>query len=168
MGADDNALAASLNRYEELTRAMLRIRLQCEAPWGALNITLPQLKALGLLATADEPLSGRRLAAQLGVGPSAVTPLVDRLVDHGYVRREEDPHDRRYTRLSLTDSGRELLRSMMAGRREMMADLLRQLSADELVIMNQSFEILAAAIARSQGAVAPAESSEPAQVVPAR
>ncbi|MCC6178225.1 MAG: MarR family transcriptional regulator [Chloroflexi bacterium] len=159
MGADDHAIAASLDRYEELTRAMLLIRLRCEAPWGALNITLSQLKALGLLASADAPLTGRDLATQLGVGPSAVTPLVDRLVEHGYMRREEDPHDRRYTRLSLTEAGGELLRGMMAGRRDMMADLLRQLSTEELDVMNRSFEILAGAIARAQRTAA---ASEPA------
>lgn len=152
MVATDAALAESLDRYSRLTQAMLLVRASCGSPWGDLNITLPQLKVLGLLLSQGHAVSGRELAGLLGVGPSAVTPLVDRLVDHGYVRREEDQHDRRVTRLLVTDAGVELLRRMMAGRREIMADLLRQLDADELSTVNRALDLLIAAIERSRAA----------------
>jgi DNA-binding MarR family transcriptional regulator len=151
----DAALAASLDRYSQLTQAMLLVRANCGSPWGDLNITLPQLKVLGLLLSQGHAVSGRELAGLLGVGPSAVTPLVDRLVDHGYVRREEDQHDRRITRLLVTDAGFELLRRMMAGRREIMADLLRQLDAEELATVDKALDLLIAAIGRSQAAADP-------------
>jgi len=150
MLATDDALAAGLDRYSRLTQAMLLIRSSSSPPWNELSITLPQLKVLGLLLSQGRALSGRELAGLLGVGPSAVTPLVDRLVEHGYVRREEDLHDRRITRLTVTEGGMELLRRMMAGRREMMADLLRQLDADELATVNQALDLLLTAIERSQ------------------
>ena len=154
MDTSADAIEASLNRYSRLTRAMLLVRASCGSPWGDLNITLPQLKVLGLLLGRETGLSGRDLATQLGVGPSAITPLVDRLVEHGYVRREEDRHDRRITRLSLTEAGIELLRRMMAGRREIMADLLRQLSPDELSVVDQALELLLVAIHRAANAPA--------------
>ena len=152
MVSTDDALAAGLDRYSRLTQAMLLIRASCNPPWNELSITLPQLKVLGLLLSQGRALSGRELAGLLGVGPSAVTPLVDRLVEHGYVRRDEDLHDRRITRLMVTEGGIELLRRMMAGRREMMADLLRQLDADELATVNKALDLLLAAIERSQSA----------------
>jgi DNA-binding MarR family transcriptional regulator len=144
---------------------MLLLRANGGPPWSDVNITLPQLKVLGLLLSQGHPVSGRELAGLLGVGPSAVTPLVDRLVDHGYVRREEDRQDRRVTRLLVTDAGLELLRRMMAGRREMMAELLRQLSAEELATVNRSFDILLAAIARI-GVVPACPSVTPSTVAP--
>jgi MarR family transcriptional regulator, organic hydroperoxide resistance regulator len=152
MVSTDDALSASLDRYSRLTQAMLLIRASCNPPWNELNITLPQLKVLGLLLSQGHALSGRELAGLLGVGPSAVTPLVDRLVEHGYVRRDEDLRDRRITRLMVTEGGIELLRGMMAGRREMMADLLRQLDADELATVNKALDLLLTAIERSQSA----------------
>lgn len=152
MVATDDALAASLDRYSRLTQAMLLVRASCGSPWGDLNITLPQLKVLGLLLSQGRALSGRELAGLLGVGPSAVTPLVDRLVEHGYVHREEDMHDRRITRLTVTEGGIELLRRMMAGRREIMADLLRQLDAEELTTVNKALDLLLAAVERSRAA----------------
>ena len=150
MIATDDALAAGLDRYSRLTQAMLLVRATCSPPWNELSITLPQLKVLGLLLSQGRALSGRELAGLLGVGPSAVTPLVDRLVEHGYVRREEDQHDRRITRLTVTDGGIELLRRMMAGRHEMMADLLRQLDADELATVNTALDLLLTAIERAK------------------
>jgi DNA-binding MarR family transcriptional regulator len=150
--ATDDSLTASLDRYSRLTQAMLLVRASCSPPWSDLNITLPQLKVLGLLLSHGHSLSGRELAGLLNVGPSAVTPLVDRLVEHGYVRREEDARDRRITRSLVTDAGIELLRRMMAGRREMMADLLRQLDADERATVNQALDLLLTAIERQQTA----------------
>ena len=150
MVATDDALSASLDRYSRLTQAMLQVRASCNPPWNELSITLPQLKVLGLLLNQGRALSGRELAGLLGVGPSAVTSLVDRLVEHGYVRREEDLHDRRITRLMVTEDGVELLRRMMAGRREMMADLLRQLDADELATVDKALDLLLTAIERSK------------------
>ena len=167
MVTTDDALAESLDRYARLTQAMLLVRARCgESPWGDVQITLPQLKVLGLLLSQGHAVSGRELAGLLGVGPSAVTPLVDRLVDHGYVRREEDQHDRRITRLLVTDAGVELLRRMMAGRREIMADLLRQLDAEELATVDKALDLLIAAIGRSQGAAGQSQTGG-AQVQPA-
>lgn len=166
MVATDADLAESLDRYSRLTQAMLLVRASCGSPWSDLTITLPQLKVLGLLLGQGRAVSGRELAGLLGVGPSAVTPLVDRLVDHGYVRREEDLHDRRVTRVLVTDAGVELLRRMMAGRREIMADLLRQLDADELSTVNKALDLLMTAIERSRaasGAMTQASRSAPGE-----
>ena len=57
------------------------------------------------------------------IGSSAVSGLVDRLVEHGYVDRHEDPNDRRQQLVSLTPAGEEVLDRI----REFNADLLRTL-----------------------------------------
>jgi DNA-binding MarR family transcriptional regulator len=146
----DDLLDASLDQFGRLMKSMMLARAGSNPPWNGLNITLPQLRVLGLLCSHEHGISGRELAALLGVGPSAVTPLVDRLVDHGYVRREEDRLDRRITRLLLTDEGMALLNRMTVGRREQMADLLRHLDAEELAVVSQAFELLSLAVERSR------------------
>ena len=47
--------------------------------WGDLDLTMSQLKTIMLLVDSGG-LTGRELAERLGIGPSAVTALVDRLV----------------------------------------------------------------------------------------
>lgn len=131
-----------LDSYAQTMHALLMAQSCRGTPWLEGTITLPQLKALGMMVTRKEGMSGRELAAMLNVGPSAVTPLVDRLVEHGYVRREEDRSDRRITRLLVTDAGLAILQRMMAGRRELMAEVLRQFDADELGVVAESFRLL--------------------------
>ena len=98
VAAPDDLIETCLTRYGQMMRALLHVRATSASPWNEANVTILQIRVLSLLAGHAEGLSGRALASLLGVGPSAVTPLVDRLVDHGYVRREEDRLDRRITR----------------------------------------------------------------------
>ena len=50
-------------------------------------------------------MTASQLAGHLNVTPSAITYLVDRLVDRGYVERVPDPHDRRQTHVRLSTNG---------------------------------------------------------------
>lgn len=84
------------------------------------NITVKQLKVLLILSqTGAETVSA--LADRLKVHISTVTGILDRLVDHGLVRREEDPQDRRHVVSRLTPAGEEVLRRLYygAGQREL-------------------------------------------------
>jgi DNA-binding MarR family transcriptional regulator len=146
---------ACLHRYGQMMRALLHVRA-ASGSWNEVNVTLPQIRVLSLLAGHAEGLSGRTLAGLLGVGPSAVTPLVDRLVDHGYVRREEDRQDRRITRLLLTPEGAAVLQQMAAGRREILAEVLHHLDAEELATVDRAFELVAQGVIRASPTAAAA------------
>lgn len=136
-------------------RGLLHVRAGSGEPWNEAHVTLPQIRVMSVLIGRPEGTSNRDLAALLGVGPSAVTPLVDRLVEHGYVRRQEDHADRRITRLYLTPEGATTLQQLAAGRREVLAAVLQYLQPDELDIVSQAFELVHQAIERSHGAASP-------------
>ncbi len=72
------------------------------------GLTAAQYNVLNLLATEAGGLSQRQLGDLLVVDRSNVTGLVDRLEKAGWVRREDDPGDRRIYRVSLTPVGRRL------------------------------------------------------------
>ncbi|HIW63902.1 MAG TPA: MarR family transcriptional regulator [Candidatus Stackebrandtia excrementipullorum] len=59
-----------------------------------LGLTAIDHRALGVILR-EGPLSATQLACRLDMKPSAVTGLVDRLVDAGHVTRTGDPADRR-------------------------------------------------------------------------
>ncbi|MER5645299.1 MarR family transcriptional regulator [Streptosporangium sp. NPDC002524] len=65
-----------------------------EAVARRLGLSAVDHKALGFV-TGNGPLPAGALAAELGLGASAITALVDRLERAGYVRRVPDPGDRR-------------------------------------------------------------------------
>jgi DNA-binding MarR family transcriptional regulator len=72
------------------------------------------------------------LADQLHVTPAALSGLVDRLVDHGYLARREDPADRRQLRVSLTDAGSSVMEHIRELNERQLRHLLAGLSGREL------------------------------------
>jgi DNA-binding MarR family transcriptional regulator len=87
------------------------------------EVTLTQYRSLVVLASRG-PQSVAALADELGVTPSTVSRLCDRLVRKGLVRRREDRRDRRAVRLALTPVGRELVDAVTERRRTEIAGLL--------------------------------------------
>jgi DNA-binding MarR family transcriptional regulator len=88
----------------------------------AVDVTMSQAKLL-YLASTHPGIVMSALASHLGVGLSTVSGLVDRLVEHGYLDRREDPSDRRQQRVTVTPAGAAVVERM----REMNDNQLRTL-----------------------------------------
>ena len=95
-------------------------------------LTMQQLKVLTMIAIDPEKATGHELAAQLKVSVAAMSGLVDRLVEHGMVSREEDPSDRRVRRLSVTAEGSSTIRSLLSSAGTMPTPILRRLAIEDL------------------------------------
>src|SRR6266540_797778 len=134
----------AMANYGRLAHALRIGRLGQTSFWSDLPLTLPQLKALGVIAASGaNGRSGRSLAEVLGVGPSAVTPLVDKLVDHGYVTRHEDPLDRRILRVRPTPSGLALLERLNTGQREELAQIVARIERALVILTEAAQQVLA-------------------------
>src|ERR1700744_4897610 len=72
------------------------------------EVTLPQFRLLAVLADLG-PVPSGQAARTLGLDPSTVTRLADRMVDAGHVIRGAAPQHRSVVTLELTASGRELV-----------------------------------------------------------
>ena len=84
-----------------------------------LDLTLSRYEVLLLLSfTKDERLPIMRLRDLLMIHGSSATYLVDKLVDAGWLERQDDPSDRRVSIVHLTPSGR---RRMQAGTKALTA-----------------------------------------------
>jgi DNA-binding MarR family transcriptional regulator len=118
--------------------------------WGDLDLTMSQLKTI-LLLVETGGLTGRDLAERLGIGPSAVTALVDRLVLRGYARREEDRADRRVSWARPTERAIELFERLHATHRERLAEVLAGLTPEELACVVDAITILELAATRQAG-----------------
>ncbi|REF35480.1 MarR family transcriptional regulator [Thermasporomyces composti] len=74
-----------------------------EAVAHRLGLNAAEHKALGLIVRRG-PLPTGALTSELGISASAVTGVVDRLEQAGYVRRTPDPRDRRRVLLTASDT----------------------------------------------------------------
>ena len=123
------------------------LHAQQQSCWEDLDLTMSQFKAL-MLVSATGGLSGRELARRFGVGPSAITAIVERLVQRGYVRREEDVNDRRISWTRPTPAAIALFQQVSAGHDEQLDEILGSLSPDELATVDCALQLLRDAGAR--------------------
>ena len=71
---------------------------------GDWDMTMAQMRALMAVGHGPGCTMGE-LASRLGIGVSAATGLVDRLVEQGALERESDPEDRRVVRVRISPAG---------------------------------------------------------------
>lgn len=130
---------------ELFARCMLTLQTTAQPDWLHLDLTLAQIKVLLVLLWRDS-LTVSEVAEQLGVGQPTASHLVDRLVRAGWVLRQENPADRRYTLVQLSEQGRGMIERLHQGRLEQLRTCLRHLSPDELICVQQGLQTLAQAL----------------------
>ena len=89
---------------------------------------------------------GRSMAAigqQLGLTPSTMTGLVDRLEEQGYLRREAHPSDRRATVLRLTRKGETAFQRELDFYRALVDQTLSALGKDAKKLVLAALDCLA-------------------------
>lgn len=82
------------------------------------------------------------ISERFEVTPAAASQLVDKLVQNGFIVREEDPKDRRAKMLNLTDKGRDLVQQGFEERYRWMDQLSGRLTEAERIQISEALDIL--------------------------
>ncbi|MBL9186102.1 MAG: MarR family transcriptional regulator [Opitutaceae bacterium] len=98
---DPELISAVMTTADAFLRASQRL-------FRPLGLTAAQYNVLNLLAAQPDGITQRELGDLLVVDRSNVTGLLDRMGASGWVRRADDPEDRRAYRVRLTPAGRTL------------------------------------------------------------
>jgi DNA-binding MarR family transcriptional regulator len=83
-----------------------------------------------------------KLAEKMEVAPSAITVMLDRLENHGFVSRTRDTSDRRVVIIELTDAGERELDHVLKVRKTIMQHCFKQMNANEVVSFIEGLEKL--------------------------
>ncbi|MNH86123.1 putative HTH-type transcriptional regulator YusO [compost metagenome] len=108
-----------------------------------LGLTGPQFHMLALISK-EKSCNISYLAEKLEVKPSAITVMIDRLVQNDYVERRHDEQDRRAVLVSVTEHGEEVLKEAKKKSREIIRYYFSHLDANELNTLAGIFEKFAA------------------------
>lgn len=111
---------------------------KCFSKMKELEIHPSQIPILG----KNEEYSQKEVAQILGVKPPTVTVSIQRLEKMGMVCRKQDEHDKRITRIRLTDKGNEVIQKGLATMHETEKYLFRNFSETELCLMRRFFNQL--------------------------
>src|SRR5215212_8454155 len=127
-----NALRPSVMRLARRLRQMRD---------DSLGLNANQLSAMAVLLNSGDLLMGE-LAAQEKVQPPSMTRIVNGLEERGLVTRQSDPQDRRSARVSLTESGRQILLANRRRRDQWLAVRIAELEPEERDVLRQCVRIL--------------------------
>jgi DNA-binding MarR family transcriptional regulator len=119
----------SAHVFASAIREVLEDRLMRQVAGNRLGFS--QLKLLTFVAHTDSR-TVNDVAAFLGVSKAAASQAVDRLVRRKWLRRTEGEVDRRFAKLSLTDSGHRLLANYEAAKARKLGEIFRGFSMTEL------------------------------------
>lgn len=82
-------------------------------------------------ASRHQRVTINELARQLGVSMPAASQMVNRMVEQGWVKREESPLDRRERIISLTENGSDLVARAKKARHAWITELMAGFSEAE-------------------------------------
>lgn len=113
--------------------------------WGlfakSTGLSMPQFSILmqlhhkGVCGVSD-------ISERFDITNAAASQLVDKLVQSGFIKREEDPHDRRAKLLNLTDKGKELIQQGIEERYRWVDQLAERLTVEERVQVSEALNIM--------------------------
>lgn len=136
---------------QALTRVLAGVALRSvDIPHGA--VSLPQFRVLAIIADLGPTRPGR-IARALGLDPSTVTRLVDRLVASGHIARTGDPQHRGAVTLSLTQLGTDVVTEVAQWRRRELSRIAAQLTPPDLELATHTLRQLVDAAGPGYGTV---------------
>jgi len=116
-------------------------------------VTLPQFRLLAVIADL-EPVPTGQAARTLGLDPSTVTRLADRMVAAGHVTRGTEPQHRGVVTLNLTATGRHLVEVSDGWRRRELARIMARLAPADQEAITAALGLLVAAAGDDYGITA--------------
>jgi DNA-binding MarR family transcriptional regulator len=102
---------------------------------GELDLTLTQMKTLGMLDSCVEEVSVKELSERLGLSLPATSRTVDGLLRRGFLSRHEDLEDRRIKRVRLTDAGRDIVQRLATARLQGLEAYSASLSDEQRAVL---------------------------------
>ena len=138
---DEWGESSSLVALRELTEAAIAAR-----PALARRAGLSHSELVALEHLFAGGLGPAALARRLKVTTAASTTIIDRLVERGHVRRDPHPTDRRRTEVTLTESGRAEVLTLLMPMFQELERLDLELSEEERAVVTRYLERAASAL----------------------
>lgn len=110
--------------------------------WAKLDLTMPQLKVLMILASRKEATVGT-LAEIMEASLSNMTGILDRLENQGLIERIPSISDRRSVNIRLTDEARKIFQQLNQSGFEKFSRIINSLTPDARNKVETGLRILA-------------------------
>ncbi len=114
------------------------------------GLTIPEWRVMANLGQFG-PLSAQKVAEYSTMDKAKVSRAIARMNTAGLLSREQDPADNRAVILKLSDEGTRILKEIAPMAAAWEADLLRDMSEEEVTALHRAIDHLSAILARKGG-----------------
>jgi DNA-binding MarR family transcriptional regulator len=135
-------LASSTEVARHLRPVLLKLNRELRRETAAFGVTGYQAALLNIIRKSPG-IGVRELAARERIAPASMSVSVARLDRAGFVRRTDDPLDRRRQALWVTEQGDRILRAVRTRRTAWLAARLNRLPPEKLEAVYNAIEPLA-------------------------
>lgn len=136
--------AAKARLFHKLQIAAHRLQRRADREIAsATDLTIAQAAVLSALKERGGAAAQGEVAEALGLGSSALTAMIGRLLRLGYVTRSRDPQDGRVWRLQVSEAGAAALAASKGPFARLNRRIDRTLSQDEVAALADALDRLA-------------------------
>lgn len=133
---DENGISDLYHRaHRKLVKRINRIVEPYELNRGELTI-------LATLMEKGDGFAQKEILADLPISKSTMSNTIDNLVEKGYLRKEEDPEDKRVTVIYLTEKGEEAESTVREIDKKVVEMMLKRFSESEKEELTEYLEKL--------------------------
>lgn len=118
----------------KLNKVRRKIHRYYESKLAAFNITPVQFYVLSALWDTDE-MKFKDLARRLDMDGATLTGILDRMEKRGFIKRKDDPDDRRSVLVCLTDKSKEIRPQMIEIAQNLDQEFRDKVSDDEFRLL---------------------------------
>jgi DNA-binding MarR family transcriptional regulator len=139
---DAVALVSPTEVARHLRPVLLKLNRELRRETATFGVTGSQAALLSMIRKSPG-IGVRELAARERIAPASMSVSVARLEKAGFVRRTDDPLDRRRQALWVTEDGERILRTVRTRRTAWLAARLNRLPPEKLAAVYDAIEPLA-------------------------
>ncbi|MGH8929136.1 MAG: MarR family winged helix-turn-helix transcriptional regulator [Egibacteraceae bacterium] len=158
---DRQALVAQLQ--SEVTQAISDAILFQQAVANRLGLSLSDFKCLTALGESGQATAGE-IARRTGLTTGAVTRMIDRLERAGWVRREQDRHDRRRVIVRPVPDRQAEVEPLVHGLLKGWAEALADYPDNQIAMVLELFQRMRKVVREEAALVHPQRSQRPASL----
>jgi DNA-binding MarR family transcriptional regulator len=124
-------------KRDELVQEIIEELARCQraavnpSEWNKIGLSHSQVGMLFMILHRKDA-NVKQISEHLGVTKSAITQLLEPLVNKGFIDRQTDPNDRRIVRFKLTDKGKKTIKEIHKQKFSGLRSALDSLSDNEL------------------------------------
>ena len=131
----------SLRALTVILRASTSITKMVKKDMNSYGVNPTEFMVLELLYSKG-PQAIQVIGNKVLLASSSITYVIDQLEKKDFVKRKENPEDRRVTLVSLTESGKELMSQIFPQHSSVIQELFQDLTEEELVRLTDEIKAI--------------------------